>query len=71
VGYFEKGDGKALGNEIEFRSGGEISYRYEDRSRIGIGIHHLSNAGLGDKNPGEESFMVNYSIPINWIVGGD
>jgi len=69
VGYFEKGDGKVLGNEIEFRSGGEISYRYEDRSRIGVGIHHLSNAGLGDSNPGEESFMVNYSIPINWIVG--
>ena len=69
VGYFEKGDGKDLGNDVEFRSGGEISYRFQDRSRVGIAIHHLSNAGLGDSNPGEESFMVNYSIPVNWIVG--
>jgi|TARA_Y100000294_G_scaffold127_1_gene112 hypothetical protein len=69
VGYFDKGDGKDLGNEVEFRSGGEISYRFKDRSRIGIAIHHLSNASLSDSNPGEESFMANYSIPINWIVG--
>lgn len=69
VGYFEKGDGKDLGNDVEFRSGGEISYRFQDRSRIGVAIHHLSNAGLSDSNPGEESFMVNYSIPVNWIVG--
>ena len=69
VGYFDKGDGKDLGNEVEFRSGGEISYRFKDRSRIGIAIHHLSNASLSGSNPGEESFMANYSIPINWIVG--
>ncbi len=69
VGYFDKGDGKDLGNEVEFRSGGEIAYRFKDRSRIGIAIHHLSNASLSDSNPGEESFMANYSIPINWIIG--
>jgi len=69
VGYFKKAAGKDLGNDIEFRSGGEISYRFQDRSRIGVAIHHLSNAGLSDSNPGEESFMVNYSIPVNWIVG--
>jgi len=69
VGYFDKGDGKDLGNKVEFRSGGEVSYRFQDRSRIGFAIHHLSNASLSDSNPGEESFMANYSIPINWIMG--
>jgi hypothetical protein len=35
-----------------------------DNSRVGFSFHHVSNAGLDDRNPGEESLLFIYSIPI-------
>ncbi|MBM3565461.1 MAG: acyloxyacyl hydrolase [Alphaproteobacteria bacterium] len=67
-GYYAKGSGYDLGHEVEFRSQLELAYRFDDRSRLGISFGHMSNAGLGDKNPGTESLMVNYSIPLGAIV---
>ena len=54
-----------LGHGIEFRSQLELAYRLDERSRIGVSISHYSNASLGDKNPGTESIMVNYSVPFS------
>jgi hypothetical protein len=69
-GAYFKGGGKDLGSVLEFRSGLELSYRFDDRSRLGIGISHMSNASLGDKNPGEETLFITYAIPaaklFNW-----
>ncbi len=59
-----KTDTLDLGYALEFRSQLELAYRFDDRSRIGFSISHSSNASLGDSNPGTESLMVNYSIPI-------
>ena len=67
VGYYHQGDGKKLGNVVEFRSGGEIAYRFKDHSRVGFAIQHMSNASLGEKNPGEESMMFTYSYPLNFF----
>ena len=47
-GYYKNGGGKDLGHEFEIKSGLEISYRLDDRSRIGVHFYHLSNAGLED-----------------------
>ena len=58
------GDGKDLGNPLEFRSGITFSVRLSDYSRLGITFHHISNAGLNERNPGEESILVLYSVPI-------
>jgi len=64
-GLYTKGSkGHDLGHVIEFRSGGEIAYRFDDRSRLGLEVYHLSNARLGNKNPGEESIVLTYSIPL-------
>jgi len=60
-GYYHKGDGKDLGYDMEFRSQWELSYRLDDRSRLGLSISHMSNASIGDKNPGTESLMVTYA----------
>ncbi len=65
AGYYEKGDGKDLGHELEFRSSVEISYRFDDRSRIGLSFYHLSNASISSKNPGTEVLSIVYSIPLN------
>lgn len=63
-----KSDKLDLGYPLEFRSRMELSYRFDDRSRLGISIDHTSNAGLGDGNPGVESIMLNYSMPISRIT---
>ena len=58
------GSGFNLGSRIEFHSGGEIAYRFDDASRLGFGIFHTSNADITKRNPGSESLLVEYSIPI-------
>lgn len=65
-GLYAKGSkGHDLGHTIEFRSGAEIAYRFDDRSRLGLEIYHLSNAHLNKThNPGEESIILTYSIPL-------
>ena len=69
-GLYTKGSkGHDLGHVIEFRSGAELAYRFDDRSRLGLEVYHLSNAHLGDKNPGEESIVLTYSIPTSKLFG--
>ncbi len=63
-----KTDDLDLGYGLEFRSRLELAYRFDDRSRLGLSISHSSNASLGDDNPGTESLMVNYSMPIGKIA---
>lgn len=63
-GAYHKGKGKRLGHGLEFRSQIELAYRFEDRSRIGLAFSHLSNGGLGRKNPGTESLFLTYAIPL-------
>ena len=63
-GFFVKGGGKDLDYPLEIRSQLEIAYRFDDRSRLGLAFSHMSNAGLGDRNPGSESVTVYYSIPL-------
>jgi lipid A 3-O-deacylase len=64
IGAFEKGNGKNLGSWLEFKSGGEFAYRFDDRSRLGIAFDHISNAGLTKQNPGTESLVLVYAIPF-------
>lgn len=68
-GVYSDGNGKELGYWLEFRSSGELAYRFDDRSRIGLMVNHISNAGLGDKNPGTEVLMLSYSVPLRKIFG--
>lgn len=65
VGVYGNGDGKDLGHAIEFRSGLEVAYRFDDYSRLGLSFTHISNAGLDERNPGVESLVLVYSIPFH------
>ena len=58
-GYYEKGDGKDLGHALEFKSEIQLSLELPSDSHIGFSYNHLSNASLGDKNPGANSYMFN------------
>ncbi len=70
-GLYHDGGGKDLGFEVEFRSGIELGYRFDNRGRLTAGIHHLSNASLGDKNPGTETVTVYYSLPLTVMLGDE
>ena len=64
AGYYEDGDQIRLGHALEFRSGGELSYRFKNNVRIGLGAYHISNAGIGYRNPGSEQIVLRYHIPF-------
>ena len=59
-GLYHEGDGKDLGHVLEFKSEVQISYASSDNSSFGVSYNHVSNASLGDKNPGANSYMFNF-----------
>ena len=63
LGVYDDGSGKKLGNDIQFRTSLEVSYELNNKNRIGISFSHISNANLGDKNPGVEILSFSYHIP--------
>ncbi|MEK9661933.1 MAG: acyloxyacyl hydrolase [Alphaproteobacteria bacterium] len=69
VGAYADGDGKDLGNTIEFRSQIELGYRFDDWSRVSLAVGHISNAGLGDSNPGTEIATIYYHMPLRNLFG--
>ena len=64
VGYYDDGNGKKLGNKIEFRTTLEFSYELVNKDRIGISFGHISNANIGNKNPGAEIISLSYQKPF-------
>lgn len=64
AGAYSHGDSKDLGYGLEFRSTAEVTYRMDSGQRVGVALSHLSNAGLGDKNPGVETLQAVYSFPF-------
>ena len=59
-GLYHKGDGKDLGHTLEFKSEVQLSFNLSQSSKLGLSYNHVSNASLGDKNPGANSYMFNF-----------
>ena len=64
VGGYSQGDSKDLGHGIEFRDTIEITYRFDSGQRIGAQLTHMSNAGIGESNPGVETAQIVYVHPL-------
>jgi hypothetical protein len=64
-GLYTHGDGRDLGYPLEFRSQLELGRRLRGGSRVAVAFSHLSNAGLGSRNPGQESLTLN----VEWGRG--
>ena len=64
VGLYAQGDARDLGSVVEFRSGVEAAYRWDNGARLGVVFHHISNAEIGDSNPGVETVSLNFSWPL-------
>ncbi|MBD1161069.1 acyloxyacyl hydrolase [Pelagibacterales bacterium SAG-MED15] len=58
-GLYGQGDGKDLGHIVEFKSEIQLSVDLFKDTEMGFSYNHLSNASLGDKNPGANSYMFN------------
>ena len=59
-GLYHEGDGKDLGHILEFKSELQLSLDLSKTSELGLSYNHISNASLGDKNPGANSYMFNF-----------
>ena len=59
-GYYNSGNGKDLGSALEFKSEVQVSFNLSDSTELGMSYNHISNASLGDKNPGANSYMINF-----------
>ena len=59
-GLYEQGDGKDLGHTLEFKTEVQLSYDISNNTSLGMSYNHISNASLGDKNPGANSYSFNF-----------
>ena len=59
-GYYNYGNGKDLGYPLEFKSEVQLTLDLTKTSHLGVSYNHISNASLGTKNPGANSYMFNF-----------
>ena len=45
---------------LEFKSEVQLSLDLSEGTNFGMSYNHVSNASLGDKNPGANSYMFNF-----------
>lgn len=64
VGIFDSGTSKSGGSDHQFRSAVEFAYECRDGQRLGLLVQHVSNGGVAKPNPGFESILLTYSIPV-------
>jgi len=65
IGSYQEGNGIDLGTELEFRSGIELGYQFFKSWRASLAFFHLSNGGIGDRNPGTNSAVFALHIPLD------
>ena len=59
-GIYNQGNGKDLGHILEFKSEVQASFNISENTSLGMSYNHISNASLADKNPGANSYVVNF-----------
>ncbi|MEM6781069.1 MAG: acyloxyacyl hydrolase [Pseudomonadota bacterium] len=61
--YTKGGSDLDLDFPIQFRSQIEAGMKFDGGQRVGLSFGHLSNASLGDSNPGTEVLNLYYHVP--------
>ncbi|MAE52275.1 MAG: acyloxyacyl hydrolase [Micavibrio sp.] len=68
MGVYAHGNGDTdLDYPIQFRTQLEISYEFANKNRLGLGLSHISNASMGDTNPGAEVISLYWHMPFDTI----
>ena len=60
-GYYEKGSGKELGSELEFKSEIKVGFDLLKDSKLGYSYSHISNNDWGTSNPGTDNQHITFS----------
>ena len=60
-GYYEKGDGKDLGDVLEFKSEVKFSLDIFENAKLGYSYSHISNNDWGATNPGTDNQQITFS----------
>jgi hypothetical protein len=69
VGAWTRGNSKELGSTVEFRSMIEIGYKFENNMRLTAYLSHMSNAGIGNVNPGANTIGAYFHVPVSILFG--
>ena len=64
--YQEFDEGKKMGYPLEFKSEVELNFKIFNSSIIGVSYSHISNADIGDKNPGSDNILFNFRLSENF-----
>lgn len=64
VGRFGDSDEIDLGHLVEFRSGLEVAWQFDNGARVGLALHHFSNGGISEHNPGIEELALTLHVPL-------
>ncbi len=62
--YHGEEGGLELGFGLEFLSSAEFLYQISNKFTLGIKLSHISNASLGDSNPGAQMISTVILVPI-------
>ena len=69
VGLYGHGDSnQPLGSPFEVRSQLELGYQFDNNMRLSGYISHMSNAGVGDRDPGAETVGAYLRVPVSWLA---
>lgn len=67
AGLYYGGDSVRLGSVLEFRSMGELGWRFDNEMRVTAELSHISNAKITKWNPGNEYAGVYLHVPVGMI----
>ncbi len=71
AGFYTEGDrGYDLGRHLAFRAGAEFGWKFENKSRIGLNAHVISNGTSLGREDRTEVFSIVYTTPLENLKKG-
>ncbi len=64
VGAYHKGGGYDLDRTLAFRAGTELAYQFDDKSRLGLNFHVVTNGKSLKREDRTEIIGLAYTVPI-------
>lgn len=71
VGAYKEGAGYDLGQTLAFRVGTELAYEFDNKSRLGLNVHAITNGESLHREDRTEVISLVYTTPLNTFSGGD
>ena len=69
AGYYEEGDGFDLDRRMAYRIGAEFAYVFENKSRLGLNVHTITNGTSLDTDDRTEIISIKYTMPLGQVPG--